>query len=113
VAAGTDDVAVTLRPGGRLELLVRGPGGEPVAGAFPRVVKVSGATVSVPWLGGRSPSDASGRVELGVPAGALEVEVDAQKGKASLRVDVTEGARLSREVVLEAPRERQAGDARR
>jgi len=102
VAAGTSDVTLALRRGGRVVVTVRGPDGAPARGAFATVRRVSG---TVAWgIGALMPTDAHGNAELNVPVGAVEVRVTKEGGlEGFATVVVTEGATTPAEVTL-APR---------
>jgi carboxypeptidase family protein len=102
VAPGGADVTLTLRPAARVLLLVKGPEGTPLPKAYASVTKVGGAVVDVPFLGGRGPSDAKGLIEIPTPAGALEIEVRADKYEGTARTSVAEGATATSEVTLTA-----------
>jgi hypothetical protein len=73
VAADATDIALKLRPGGRVRLRVTGPGGAPLAGARAAVSKVDGERFAA-WQGAML-TDAEGKVELSTPAGMVEVDV--------------------------------------
>jgi len=73
VTAGATDVALKLRPGGRVRLRVTGPGGSPLQGARAAVTGVDGQRF-VAWQGEKL-TDAEGKVELSTPAGRVEIDV--------------------------------------
>jgi hypothetical protein len=95
-------VTLTLRPGGRVAVRVLGADGRPVKDAYPYVQRVDGLPVWIP--GGSSATDANGLVEVGVPAGVVEIEAATrgQTGRGS--VAVTAGATVPLEIVLQAPK---------
>lgn len=69
VTPGEGELLLSLRPGGRLRVLVVGPDESPVAGAYVSVSRYRGAPVT---LQGNA-TDAAGSVELLAPAGPLEI----------------------------------------
>jgi hypothetical protein len=102
VAAGTREVTLTLRPGGRVHLLARLPDGSPAAAARGSVTRVGNARVLL--VDARLvPADDSGRLALSVPAGALEIEVASPDYRGTVRLRVAEGETASAEVTLTEP----------
>ena len=106
VAPGGADITLTLRPASRVRLLVKGPDGSPLPKAWASVTKLGGAVLSVPWMGGRSATDSTGLTEIPTPAGALEIDVRAEKYKGTAKVSVGEGATATSEVTLTEPVEK-------
>ena len=100
VTPGDEPVTLALRPGGRIAVRVVGADGRPVKDAYPEVQRIGGLPVVMP--GGSGATDASGFVEIGAPAGVLEIEagIGAQTGKGTVTVRAGETAPLS--VVLQA-----------
>ena len=64
------------------------------------VTKLGGATITVPFMGGRAATDATGVTEIATPAGALEIDVSAENYKGTVQVSVGEGATATSEVTL-------------
>jgi hypothetical protein len=104
VAAGTADVTLTLRRGGRVVVSALGPDGAPVRGASASVRRVSG---TVAWgIGAMMPTDARGNTELNVPVGSVELRVTKEGGlEGFATVAVSEGATIPVEVTLAARKE--------
>jgi large repetitive protein len=104
VAAGTSDVTLTLRRGGRVAVTALGPDGQPVRGAFASVRRVSGM---VAWgIASMMQTDARGNTELAVPVGSVEIRVTKEGGLEGLAtVPVAEGATIPVEVTLTARQE--------
>ena len=100
VTPGGDPVTLALRPGGRVAVRVLGADGRPVKDAYPDVVRVNGLAVSMP--GGSSGTDAKGFVEIGAPAGLVEVEAATREGTGRGSVTITAGATVPLEIVLQA-----------
>ena len=100
VTPGDEPVTLALRPGGRIAVRVLGADGRPVKDAYPEVQRVGGLAVVMP--GGSGSTDASGFVEIGAPAGLLEIEagIGAQTGQGTVTVRAGETSPLS--VVLQA-----------
>ena len=107
VRPGAKDLRLTLRPAGRLQILVRGPDETPLAKVYPRVIAIDGVRVRVPVYG-QGGTDTSGLALLPVPPGNLEIELRGETYRGSLRVSVAEGATVPVEMTLteraEAPR---------
>jgi hypothetical protein len=103
VQPGDGNLAMTLRPAGTVRLLVKGPDGKPISKAYASVKKVGDALVDVPFTGGRGPTDSSGLTEIPTPAGVVEIEVNKEKLKGTIRVSVGEGATVDAEVRLTQP----------
>ena len=104
VRPGDSELSLTLRPGGTVRLLVRDSNGAPVPKAHAYVSKVDGAAMDLPYVGGWGPTNSSGFTELGVPAGALQLSVGAEKYRVgTAQVQVGEGAAVNVEVTLEGP----------
>jgi large repetitive protein len=104
VAAGTSDVTLTLRRGGRVVVSAVGPDGQPVRGAFASVRRVSG---TVAWgIGAMMETDARGNTELSVPVGSVELRVTKEGGlEGFATIAVSEGATIPVEVTLSARKE--------
>jgi protocatechuate 3,4-dioxygenase beta subunit len=103
VASGQTGVTLTLQPGGRVNLMVRGPDGAPAEGARIRVSKTEGAPI---WLQGSASTSAQGMAQVLAPAGEVEVEVSKEKLRAKAALTVTPGDTAAAELVLaEAPPE--------
>jgi Carboxypeptidase regulatory-like domain len=105
VKPGAHDVTLTLQPGGRARLLVLDAQGAPVSGAYPMVSRLNGAEVAVPAGGGRS-TDGSGRTEMLVPAGALELTAWQPKASGRASVTVNTGETVDVELRLTDPPDR-------
>jgi len=106
VSPGGADITLNLRPASRVRLLVRGPDGSPLPKAWASVAKLGGAVISVPFIGGRGPTDSTGITEIATPAGALEIDVHAENYKGTAKVTVGEGAKATSEVTLTEPVEK-------
>jgi protocatechuate 3,4-dioxygenase beta subunit len=100
VTPGGEPVTLALRPGGRVAVRVLGADGRPVKDAYPDVQKVNGLAVAMP--GGSGSTDANGFVEIGAPAGLVEVEAATRDGTGRGSVTVTAGAAVPLEIVLQA-----------
>jgi hypothetical protein len=102
VSAGSSDVALTLRRGGRVVVTVLGPDGAPVRGASASVRRVSG---TVAWgIGAMMQTDARGNTEINVPVGSVELRATKEGGlEGFATVAVSEGATMPVEITL-APR---------
>jgi hypothetical protein len=103
IAPGGADITLNLRPASRIRLLVKGPDGSPLPKAWAFVTKLGGAAINVPFMGGRGPTDSTGVTEIATPAGALEIDVHAEKYKGTATVTVGEGATATSEVTLTEP----------
>jgi hypothetical protein len=103
VSPGGADITLTLRPASRVRLLVKGPDGSPLPKAYASVTKLGGAFISVPFMGGRGPTDSTGITEIPTPAGAVEIDVHGENYKGTARVSVGEGATVASEVTLTEP----------
>jgi hypothetical protein len=103
VVPGDKDVVLSLRPGGRVRLLVQGADGAPVEGAFASLAKIIGT----PAGGSGARTDAQGIAELGVPASTVEIRVTKETLEARVTVTVGEGGSTAATVKLGAapPRE--------
>jgi hypothetical protein len=102
VTAGSSDVTLILRRGGRIALTVLGPDGNPVRGAFTTIRRVSGVVAF--GIGAMMPTDMRGNTELNVPVGAVEVRATMEGGlEGFATVAVTEGAVTPAQISL-APR---------
>jgi hypothetical protein len=101
VSAGTSEVTLTLRRGGRIAVTVLGPDGAPERGAFAAAPRVSGmAAAGITGL----QTDGRGNTELNVPVGTVEVRVTQEGGlEGFATVPVSEGATIPVEITL-APR---------
>ncbi len=106
LSPGGADLTLTLRPASRVRLLVKGPDGLPLPKAWAFVTKLAGAFISVPSMGGRGPTDATGVTEISTPAGAIEIEVRNETYKGTAKVSVGEGATATTEVTLTEPVEK-------
>jgi hypothetical protein len=101
VRPGQQDVVLTVRPGGRVRVLVRGPEGAPVEGAVARASRVDGAAVTTmvsPMTG------ADGIGEIVAPAGEVELRVRKDKLEARVTVSVPPGATVPAEITLSEAR---------
>ena len=104
VAAGSQDVTLTLRRGGRALVTVLGPDGAPVHGAFASVRRVSGHVLFA--IGGGMPTDARGTTEFNVPVGAVEIRATTKEGLEGVATPgVSEGAMVAAEIRLAPPKE--------
>jgi large repetitive protein len=100
VSAGASDLALTLQPGGIVQLRVRGADGAPVSGASAMVVKLGGVPVSFNSFEGQSESDTQGALSVTVPAGAVELNVQKDKLKGTVTVEVPTAGSAAGDVVL-------------
>jgi protocatechuate 3,4-dioxygenase beta subunit len=100
VTPGKEPVTLALRPGGRIAVRVLGADGRPVKDAYPEVQRVDGLAVAMP--GGAGATDTNGFVEIGAPAGLLEVEAATREGTGRGTVTVSAGATVSLEIALQA-----------
>jgi hypothetical protein len=107
VRPGDEEVVLSLRPGGRVRVSVRGPDGAAVAGAYVHVSSAGGAAVSPESV---SPTDAQGIAEIAAPRGAVEIEAGtlgpAERLQGSVTVAVPEGGSAAAELVLAPKAER-------
>jgi protocatechuate 3,4-dioxygenase beta subunit len=102
VSAGSSDVVLTLRRGGRVAVTVLGPDGAAVRGASVSVRRVSGMAAS--GIGATMPTDARGNTEINVPAGSVELRATLEgRLEGFATVAVSEGATVPVEITL-APR---------
>jgi hypothetical protein len=99
VEAGTRDVTLVTKPGGRIRLAVRGAEGAPVKGASFELVTLDGVAVSAP-LFGRGLTDDDGQTEVTSPAGLVEIEVFHELRRTRIRVAVESGRMAEAEVRL-------------
>ena len=98
VRPGEKDAVVSLRPGGRLRLMVRGPDGLPAAAALARVDRAFGAALARGPAFSTSPA---GSLEMAVPQGPIELRVSTDDALARASVSVPEGGLASLEVQLQ------------
>jgi hypothetical protein len=98
VEPGSKEVVLRLAPGGLVRLAVRGPEGAPVFGATCGIASVGGLPVSNPGSAGRS--DASGLLEVGVPAGSVELRVGKVGLEGRVTVTVPAGGAVAAEATL-------------
>jgi hypothetical protein len=85
ISAGTEDLQLTLRPGGKLEALVVDAAGAPVPNAVVAVAAIEGRKVR----GVQGQADDNGRIEMTVPAGNLTMKgaiIDEAEGLAAASV---------------------------
>ena len=101
VSPGEKDLVLTLRPGGRIRLLVEDATGAPVAGATPSMVSVDGSKVLLFLSPGNT--DAMGTTEFVCPAGAIEISTYKGKLVGKATVQVESGATASARLVLGPP----------
>jgi hypothetical protein len=99
VNASQKEVTLTLQPGGQVRLVVRGPDGAPVEGAYARVTSVEGTSVRIGMGNQTSPQ---GTTDVLVPAGQLELTVSKDKLEGRTAVTVAPGAVVPAEVQLVA-----------
>jgi hypothetical protein len=100
VAAGTLQVPLTLRRGGRLRVETVAPDGRPVAGAWPSVSQVDGVHVSVGGAGGGTNGD--GVIEMAAPAGRLLVFAGRDGASGTATVELGPGEIKAVRIVLGA-----------
>lgn len=100
VTPGNEPVTLALRPGGRIAVRVLGADGRPVMDAYSEVQRVNGLTIALP--GGSGSTDTHGFVEIGAPAGLLEVAVATREGTGRGTVTVPLAATVPLEIVLKA-----------
>ncbi|HJS74563.1 MAG TPA: carboxypeptidase-like regulatory domain-containing protein, partial [Vicinamibacteria bacterium] len=97
VRAGTEDLELVLRPGGKVDVLVIDESGAPVPYAVVGLVAINGRKVR----GIQSETDANGRLTLPVPAGNLTIKsalADGREGMSAIAVSENQTARV--QVVL-------------
>jgi protocatechuate 3,4-dioxygenase beta subunit len=97
VPSGTEDLELTLRPGGRAEVLVVDAEGVPVANAIVAVVAVDGRKTR----GAQGQADGRGRLELEAPQGNLAIKAafpNGPEGMATVAVSENSVARV--EIVI-------------
>lgn len=99
VPAGTKDVTLTLRPGGRVRLSVVDRDGRAIRGAFPLLVRVNGVPAFLPFYE-LIPSDAAGLVELDCPAGLVGITVSKGKLLRPVTLEVAAASVVNARVVL-------------
>ncbi len=99
VAAGTKDVTLTLRLGGKVRLSVVDRDGRPIRGAFPLLVEVNGVPAFLPFYE-LLPSDGAGLVELDCPAGLVRINVSRGKVVRPVTLEVAAGSVVNARVVL-------------
>lgn len=100
VPPGDSDVVLTLRPGGKVRVQVRGTDGAPASRAWVRVDKLGGISVgsfSHPL------TDSDGFAELPVPAGVVEIGVGKDSLKGRVTLNVSPGETVAAEVRLAPP----------
>jgi protocatechuate 3,4-dioxygenase beta subunit len=98
LAPGQKDVTLRLQPGGRVQLLVRGPDGAPVEGAYSRVSQLQGIAT---MMGMGAPTSVQGTTEMKVPAGVLELRANKDKLEGRTLLEVPVGGTVPAEIVLE------------
>ena len=100
-APGARDVVLTLQPGGKVQVQVVGPGGEPVDGATVSLESLGGVPAFMPF--GNPTTNSQGVAELDLPSGT--VELDSRKGDLRGRgtVNVGVGGAASLEIKLSGP----------
>jgi len=97
VASGTEDLELSLRPGGKVEVLVVDADGAPVANAIVAVAGIDGRKVR----GVQGAADGSGRIELGAPRGNLTIKAAVLNGPEGMgSVALSENATARVEIVL-------------
>jgi protocatechuate 3,4-dioxygenase beta subunit len=97
VRPGQKDVTLTLQPGGRVQLLVRGPDGAPLEGAWASTSAVDGVKAG---MGGGLQTNAQGMTDLAAPAGQVELSVRKDRLTGQTTVTVTPGGSVAAEVTL-------------
>jgi len=102
IRPGERNAGITLRPAGRVRLLVLDDDALPIPTAYAFVARVGTAKVTVPALALALSGD-SGRIELATPAGDVEIVVRAQDRIAKVALQVPEGQVLDKEVTLASP----------
>ena len=100
VTPGGDPLILTLRPGGRVAVRAVGADGVPLKDVYPSVDRVDGLPVSLP--GGWGATDANGLVEIGAPAGLVEIDASTRDRTGRASVSVSAGAIVPLEIVLRA-----------
>jgi hypothetical protein len=100
VTPGQSGLTLTLRPGVRVQVQVRGPDGAPAEGAFVRVSKYAGTPV---WFQGSASTSAQGVTEVLAPAGDVEIEAGKEKLRARAPVSLTSGTAGVVELTLSDP----------
>jgi hypothetical protein len=106
VASGAEDVTLTLRRGGRIQLTLLNADGAPVVGASASVYRVDG--VPIPGITGSGTSDGGGIAEILSPGGPVDVRAVKVNGAAIVAageaaVVVEEGGTVTAEVRLARP----------
>jgi hypothetical protein len=97
VAPGQKDITLTLRPGGRVQLVVRGPDGAPAEGARAGVSQIDGMEGG---MGGGPETNVQGATELSVPAGQLELQAGKDTLEGRTTVTVPPGGTVPAEITL-------------
>jgi hypothetical protein len=105
-SSGAEDVTLTLRRGGRIQLTLRNADGAPVVGASASVYRVDG--VPIPGITGSGTSDGGGIAEILSPGGPVDVRAVEVNGAAIVAageaaVVVEEGGTVTAEVRLARP----------
>jgi hypothetical protein len=99
VSPGEKDLALVLKPGGTLQVVVLGPDGAPVQGALVQVMKFNGSYAT--GLGAGMTSGA-GTAELAVPSADLEIRASKEKLAAIENIIVGAGGTSALELRLSA-----------
>jgi hypothetical protein len=99
VQAGEKDIALTLRPGGKILARVVGPDGLPRPQVWVGISKVDGNWVQIPVYG-QGPTDLNGVAEVPTPAGVVELLAHDGKREGTVRVSVAAGETVPAELRL-------------
>jgi hypothetical protein len=97
ISVGQEGVILTLQPGGRVQVRVRGPDGAPAPRAFVRVSRIAGLPVGMP--GGQGTAG-DGAAEIVAPAGTVEIEARKEMLRGTAEVDVSPGVSVPVEITL-------------
>jgi uncharacterized GH25 family protein len=99
VMPGDTTLSLALRPGGQVQLHVRGRDGQPLGGSYAWIQKIDGVEVSSA-LPGPSTTDAQGFLEATLPSGTVELGVRKGTLSAAATLQVPEGGTLPAQVTL-------------
>jgi hypothetical protein len=101
ISPGPERVTLTVRRGGRVKVTVLAANGAPAAGIMVLVSRVQGELLGSGIGFGRT--DATGRADMAVPAGTIELTGHSPDGQSSTTVTVPAGGTVTAEIRLAAP----------